>query len=107
VGVRASTGGRFAPGSANGGRRGSVADARAREERSGAGFYRRWRSVRGSWGQPRRRCTRGVASKVRRRVAERRPNGKRRLARRRVESSHLAPSKRSRTSRTVALRRSA
>jgi hypothetical protein len=33
VGVRASMGGRFAPGGANGGRRGSVADARAREER--------------------------------------------------------------------------
>jgi hypothetical protein len=34
-------------GGANGGRRGSVAGARAREERPGAGFYRRWRSVRG------------------------------------------------------------
>jgi hypothetical protein len=30
-------------------RRGSVADARAREERPGVGIYRRWRSVRGSW----------------------------------------------------------
>jgi hypothetical protein len=70
---------------------------------TGAGFYRRWRSVRGSWGQPRRRCTRGVGSKARRRAAERRPNGVRRLARRRVGISHLAPSKRSRTSPTVAL----
>jgi hypothetical protein len=74
---------------------------------AGAGFYRRWRSVRGSWGQPRRRCTRGVGSKARRRAAERRPNGERRLARRRVGNSHLAPSKCSRTSRTVALRRDA
>jgi hypothetical protein len=32
---------------ANGGRRGSVAGARAREERPGTGFYRGWRSVRG------------------------------------------------------------
>jgi hypothetical protein len=38
VWVRASTGGRFAPGGANGGRRGSVADARAREELSGRVF---------------------------------------------------------------------
>jgi hypothetical protein len=36
---------------------------------TGAGFYRRWRSVRGSWGQPRRQCTRGVGSKARRRAA--------------------------------------
>jgi hypothetical protein len=36
--VRASTGGRFAPGGANGRRRGSVADARAREARERAGF---------------------------------------------------------------------
>jgi hypothetical protein len=40
-------GGRPAPGGANGGRRGSVAGARARKERPRAGFYRRWRSVRG------------------------------------------------------------
>jgi hypothetical protein len=40
VGVRASTGGRFAPGGANGGRRGSVVDARAREERSGWVFIK-------------------------------------------------------------------
>jgi hypothetical protein len=32
-------------GGANGGRRGSVAGARAREERPGAGFYGRMRSV--------------------------------------------------------------
>jgi hypothetical protein len=37
-GVRASTGRRSAPGGANGGRRGSVADARAREERPGRVF---------------------------------------------------------------------
>jgi hypothetical protein len=36
---------------------------------TGAGFYRRWRSVRGSWGKPRRQCTRGVGSKARRRAA--------------------------------------
>jgi hypothetical protein len=107
VGVRASTGGRSAPGGANGGRRGSVGDARALEERPRAGFYRHWRSVRGSWGQPRRRCTRGVGSKARRRAAERRPNGEWRLTRRRVGNNHLAPSKHSRTSRTVALRRGA
>jgi hypothetical protein len=69
----------------------------------GAGFYRRWRSVRGSWGQPHRRCTRGVGSKARRRAAERRPNGVWRLARRRVGNGHLAPSKRTRMSPTVAL----
>jgi hypothetical protein len=34
-------------GGANGGRRGSVAGARAREERPRADFYRRWSSVRG------------------------------------------------------------
>jgi hypothetical protein len=34
-------------------------------------------------------------------------NGVRRLARRQVETSHLAPSKRSRSSRTVAFRRGA
>jgi hypothetical protein len=38
VGVRASTGGRFALGGANGERRGSVANARAREEGERAGF---------------------------------------------------------------------
>jgi hypothetical protein len=80
--------------------------ARAKE-RPGAGIYRRWRSVRRSWGQPRRWCTRGVGSKARRRAAEWRPNGERRLARRRVGNNHLAPSKCSRTSRTVALRRGA
>jgi hypothetical protein len=36
--VRASTGGRFALGGANGGRRGSAAGARAREERLGRVF---------------------------------------------------------------------
>jgi hypothetical protein len=36
---------------------------------TGAGFYWHWRSVRGSWGQPRCRCTRGVGSKARRRAA--------------------------------------
>jgi hypothetical protein len=28
-----------------------------------AGFKVSWRSVKGSWGQPRRRCTRGVAAR--------------------------------------------
>jgi hypothetical protein len=37
---------------------------------TGAGFYRRWRSVRGWWGQPRHRYTRGVGSKARGRAAE-------------------------------------
>jgi hypothetical protein len=105
VGVRASTGGRFAPGGANGG----TAELRWRcartKERPGTGIYRCWRSVRRSWGQPHCWCTRGVGSKARRRAAERRPNGERRLARRR--NNHLAPSKRPRTSRTVALRRGA
>jgi hypothetical protein len=34
-------------GGANGRRRGSVAGARAHEERPRVSFYRRWRSVRG------------------------------------------------------------
>jgi hypothetical protein len=105
--VRPSTGGRFAPGGANGERQGSLSDARVREERLGVGFYRCRRSARGFWGQPHRRCTRSVGSKARRRAAERRLNGERRLAHWQVGSSHLAPSKRSRTSRTVALRRGA
>jgi hypothetical protein len=87
-------------------RRSSGGGARAKE-RPGTGIYRRWRSVRGSRGQPHRRCTRGVGSKAWRRAADQRPNGERRLARRRVENSHLAPSKRPRTSHTVALRRGA
>jgi hypothetical protein len=75
VGVRASTGERFAPGGANGG----TAElgwryARAKE-RPGMVIYSRWRSVRRSWGQPRRRCTRGVGNKARRRAADQRPNG--------------------------------
>jgi hypothetical protein len=80
--------------------------ARAKE-RLGTGFYRCWRSVRRSWGPPRCRCTRGVGSKVRRRAEEWRPNGEWRFARRWVGSNHLAPSKRSQTSRTVALRHGA
>jgi hypothetical protein len=44
--VRVSTGGRFAPGGANGGTAGLGAGARARKERPGAGFYGRRRSVR-------------------------------------------------------------
>jgi hypothetical protein len=48
----------------------------------GVGFYKSRMSVRGSWGQPRRRCTRGVGSKAQRRAAERRPNGVLRFARR-------------------------
>jgi hypothetical protein len=103
VGVRASTGGRFAPGGANGGRRGMVADARACEERPGRVFIHAGGWLGGSWGQPRRRCTHGVGSKVRQRAAERWPNGVRWLARRRVGNCHLAPSKRSRTPPTVAL----
>jgi hypothetical protein len=66
-------------------------------------IYSHWRSVKRSWGQPHHRCTRGVGSKARRRAADLRPNGERRLARQRVEYSHLAPSKRPRTSRAVAL----
>jgi hypothetical protein len=105
VGVRASTGGRFAPGGANGGTV-ELGWRYARvKERLGTVIYSRWRSVWRSWGQPRRWCTRGVGSKARRRAADQRPNGERRLARRRVEYSHLAPSKRPRASRTVALRR--
>jgi hypothetical protein len=42
---------------------GSGGNARAREERPGR-VYGRWRSVRRSWSQPRRRCTRGVGSKA-------------------------------------------
>jgi hypothetical protein len=48
--VRASTGGRFAPGGANGGTAGLRAGACARKERPGAGFYGRRRSVRGQGG---------------------------------------------------------
>jgi hypothetical protein len=99
VGVRASTGGRFAPGGANGGTAGLGDRCACARGPAGGGYW--------SWGQPCRRCTRGVGSKARRRAAERWPNGERRLARLRVGSSHLAPSKRSRTSRTVALRRGA
>jgi hypothetical protein len=107
VGVRASTGGRFAPGGANGGTTELGWRCARAKERLGTGIYRRWRSVRRSWGQPRRRCTRGVGSKAQRRAAEWRPNGERRLACRRVEDSHLAPSKHPQTSRTVAPRRGA
>jgi hypothetical protein len=106
VGVRASTGGRFALAAPMAERRSSGGGARAKG-RPRTGIYRRWRSVRGSWGRPRRRCTRRVGSKARQRAAERRPNGERRLARRRVGSSNLAPFKRSRTSHTVALRHGA
>jgi hypothetical protein len=40
---------------------------------TGAGLYGCWRSVKRSWGQPRRRCMRGVGSKALRRAAGRRP----------------------------------
>jgi hypothetical protein len=71
--VRKATGRRFPPSGGNGGR------WRLRWKRvcaggaTGAGLYGRWRSVRRSWGQPRRRCTRGVGSKALRRAAARRP----------------------------------
>jgi hypothetical protein len=89
---------------ADGGARVAV---RAGEGEAGDSICSRCRSVRMSWGQPHRWCTRGVGSKARRRAADQRPNGERWLARRRVGYSHLAPSKRPRTSRTVALRRGA
>jgi hypothetical protein len=80
AGVRASTRGRFAPGGANGGTTELGWRCAQAKERLGTGIYRRWRSDRRSWGQPRRLCTRGVGIKAQRRAADQRPNGERRLA---------------------------
>jgi hypothetical protein len=60
-------------GDANGGRRRIGWKCVCARGATGAGLYGRWRSVRRSWGQTRRRCTRGVGSKALRRVAARRP----------------------------------
>jgi hypothetical protein len=47
-GVRASTGGRLAPGGVNGGTTELGWRCARAKKRPGAGIYRRWRSVRGS-----------------------------------------------------------
>jgi hypothetical protein len=60
-------------GGANGGRRRLGGECACAREATGAGLYGRWRSVKRSWGQPRRRCTRGVGSKALQREAERWP----------------------------------
>jgi hypothetical protein len=60
-------------GGANGGRRWLGWKCACARGAIGAGLYGRQRSVRRSWGQPRRRCTRGVSSKALRRAAARRP----------------------------------
>jgi hypothetical protein len=107
VGVRASTGGRFAPGGANGGRRSSGGGGMC-GRRSGQG--RVFVVAEGWLGGPRVNHvtgTRGVGSKARRRAADQRPTGEERVAHRRVEFIHMAPSKRSWMSRTVASRRDA
>jgi hypothetical protein len=82
-------------------------EARVRAGSNRAGLYGRWKSVRRSWDQPRRRCMRGVGNKALRCATAQAANGVRRLARRRVETGHLAPSKSSRSSPTVACRRGA
>jgi hypothetical protein len=95
--VRTATGRGFTPGGANGGRRGSVASAHAHGKRpgqvyKGAGGQLRGRGVNHIAAQQGAATCGGAAA-----------NGVRRLARRRVGTSHLAPSKRSRESPTVTL----
>jgi hypothetical protein len=88
--VRTSTGREFAPGGANGGRRGSVAGARAREERPGAGFYGRMRSVRVQGGHDDDSRTRGEVAEWPVTCAALAANGAPRAVRRPVDLCHLA-----------------
>jgi hypothetical protein len=77
-------------GGANGGRRGSVAGARAREERPGVGFYGRMRSVRGQGGHDDDSRTRGEVAGWPATCAAPAANGAPRAVRRPVDLRHLA-----------------
>jgi hypothetical protein len=77
-------------GGANGGRRGSVAGARAREERPGAGFYRRRRSVRGQGGHGDDSHTCGEVAGWPATCVAPAANGAPRAVRRPVDRRHLA-----------------
>jgi hypothetical protein len=77
-------------GGANGGRRGSVAGARAREERPGAGFYRCMRSVRGQGGHDDDSRMRGEVAGRPTTCAAPAANGAPRAVRRPVDRCHLA-----------------
>jgi hypothetical protein len=87
--VRASNGGRFAPGGANGRTAGLGAGARAREERLGAGFYGRRRSVRGQGGHDDDSRTRGEVAGWPATCVAPAANGAPRAVRRPVDLRHL------------------
>jgi hypothetical protein len=90
VWVRASTGGRLAPGGANGRTTGLGAGARAREERPRAGFYGRMRSVRHQGGHDDYSRTRGEVAGWPATCAAPAAYGAPRAVRRPVDLRHLA-----------------
>jgi hypothetical protein len=88
--VRASTGGRFALGGANGRMAGFGAGARAHEEQPGAGFYGHRRSVRVQGGHDDDSRTLGEVAGWPATCAATAANGAPRAVRRLVDLRHLA-----------------